>query len=349
MNKKITIVIVTYNARHYLPDCFDSLERQDYPNDSIKIVVVDNNSTDSTVGYIKERMPHAKVIENRKNVGFAAANNQGYFLAKKNKSDYLVLLNQDTIVERGWLTRLIKVIEGNKEIAAVQPKILLHPETDKINSFGNSIHYLGFAFCNHYREKDNKGITSLFELPYPSGAAVLLRMSALQKVGLFDDRLFMYHEDVDLGWRLRLAGYRVMLDPLAVVYHKYSYSKAKYKMYYMDRNRLVVMLQNYRIMTILVLLPMLLLMELGIVLFSIKGGWFREKIRGWVWVITHLSSIMSARINTQFKIRKVRDREVINLFVSSIKFQEIDNPILKYIMNPLMIAYWLVVRWIIFW
>ncbi len=349
MNKKITIVIVTHNARHFLPDCLHSLEQQDYPSNLVRVVIIDNNSTDSTVGYIREKFPQIKVISNRQNVGFATANNQGYFLAEKSKSDYLVLLNQDTIVKRNWLSHMIKISENNPKIVAVQPKLLLYPETNKINSFGNSIHYLSFAFCNFYRHQDNLGISEYFDIPYASGAAVLLKMSALQKTGLFDDKLFMYHEDVDLGWRLRLAGYRIVLDPLSVVYHKYSYSKAKYKFYYMDRNRWIVLLQNYRLMTIILILPMLLVMEFGIILFSIKNGWFREKMKGYLWILSHWPAILSQRIKVQFKIRKVKDRAVVKFFVGDINSQEVDNLLLRYGINPIMRLYWFVVKQIIFW
>jgi GT2 family glycosyltransferase len=349
MNKKITIVIVTYNSRQHLPDCLGSLERQNYDKSLIKIVVVDNHSTDSSVGYIKETFPSVKIVENRTNFGFAKANNQGYYLANKNKSDYLVLLNDDVIVEKNWLSKLVDLSESDKSIAAVQPKILLNQNRDRINSLGNSTHYLGFAYCNHYNEEDKKGKMAPFQLPYASGAAVLLRMSALEKTGLFDDSFFMYHEDVDLGWRLNLAGYKVMLEPASVIYHKYSYSKAKYKFYHMDRNRLIVILQNYRVLTLLLFLPMFLVMELGIILFSIKNGWFKEKIKGWGWILTHLPHILSQRLNVQFKIRQVKDRKIIRLFVSTIRFQEIDNPLLKYIVNPLMKIYWFVVKWIVIW
>ena len=349
MAKKITVIIVTHNSRIKLPDCLASLERQNYPKDLVKIIVIDNNSTDSTVGYVKEKYPKIKLIANQKNLGFAAANNQGYYLAKKNDSDYLFLANDDIILEANCLSHLMKVMASQDKIAAVQPKILLYPEKDKINSFGNSIHYLGFAFCNYYKCQDNLGITRPFATPYPSGAAVLIKLSALEQVGLFDERLFMYHEDVDLGWRLNLAGYKVLLDPLSVVYHKYNYSKAKYKFYYMDRNRLVVLLQNYRVLTILLILPILLFMEIGIILFSLKNGWFKEKIKGYFWLLSHWPSILSRRLDTQFKIRKVKDREVVKLFVASIKFQEIDNLLLKFIINPLMQIYWFIIRRIIFW
>jgi GT2 family glycosyltransferase len=213
---------------------------------TLSFLVIDNNSSDSTIEYVKNTYPKVKIIPNRKNRGFAEANNQGYYLAKKQKSDYLVLLNQDTIVEPNWLSHMVGVAENDKKIGAIQPKILLYPEKNLINSFGNSIHLLGFAYCNKYRYQDQPGLVQPFELPYASGAACLLKMSVLEKTGLFDDRLFMYHEDVDLGWKIRLAGYKVMIDPLAVIYHKYNYSKATYKFYYMDRNRWIVILKNYK-------------------------------------------------------------------------------------------------------
>ncbi len=349
LNKKITIVIVTYNARQYLPDCLSSLAAQDYPKELVNIIVVDNHSTDSTVGYIRERYPLIKVIENRRNAGFAEANNQGWFLAEKKKADYLVLLNQDTIVAPNWLLRLVKTAESSKKIAMVQPKLMLYPEKDLINSFGNCLHYLSFGFTDQYRKKDDNRDTRPREITYASGAACLIKMSALKKTGLFDSRLFMYHEDADLGWKMRLAGFKVMIDPLAVVFHKYNFSKAKYKFYYMERNRLVVSLQNYKLATLIVFFPMFLFMEAGIIFFSIKNGWFKEKMRGYGWIFLHLPSILAHRLRIQFKIRKVKDREILKHFLGSIKFQEIDNPLLRYFANPIMEAYFWLAKKVIFW
>ena len=351
LNRKIIIVIVTHNGRHYLPDCLASVFRSNYNKNLFEVIAVDNNSTDSTVGYIREAYPQIKVIVNTENKGFAEANNQGYLLAQKKQANYLVLLNQDTIVDSKWLARIVQTAEKSHWVAAVAPKILLYPEKDLINSYGNSIHYLGFAFCSKYREKNSQTNADSFVAPYPSGAAVLLKMSALEKIGgLFDKRLFMYHEDVNLGWRLRLAGYRILVDPLAVVYHKYNYSKAKYKFYYMERNRWILLLQNYRVLTLVLLLPMLLAMELGQLLYSLKNGWFKEKIKSWGWILTHGPSIISERVEVQFKIRKkVTDREILRLFVGAIKFQEVKYPLLTYVGNPLMEAYFWLVKKIVFW
>lgn len=348
-NPKITIVIVSHNARHYIQDCLESIYYQNYPRQCYRVVLVDNNSADSTVGFVKEMFPWVKVIENRTNRGFAEANNQGYFLARKNQADYLVLLNQDTIVSREWLRHLVDLAESKPKTAAFQPKLLLYPETTKINSFGNRIHFLGFAYCDKYRWPDRERQTAPFDIAYPSGAACLLRMSALAEVGLLDERLFMYHEDVDLGWRLRLAGYRVLFDPLAVVYHKYSFSKAKYKFYYMERNRLIVCLETYRVATLIILFPAWLVMELGLLAFALKNHWLKEKLKGYRWILFHWPSIFSRRLDYQFKFRRVKDRQLIRLFTGSIEFQEVSYFPLTYVVNPLMEAYLWLVKKIIFW
>ncbi|MFA6593832.1 MAG: glycosyltransferase family 2 protein [Candidatus Buchananbacteria bacterium] len=346
-NKKIVIGIVTYNSRHKIADCLNSVNRQNYPRELVQVAVVDNNSNDSTKDYLAEAWPQVTVIANNNNTGFAAANNQIYAFAK-GQADYLVLLNDDTIVEPNWLTRLVNAALSDDKIAAVQSKLLLYPEKNLVNSLGNSIQFLGFAFCNHYREPDNHDYTALFDLPYASGAAVLLKLSALEEIGLFDEKLFMYHEDVDLGWRLRLLGYRAVIDPLSVVYHKYNYSKAKYKFYYMDRNRWIVLLKNYRLATIILLAPMLLIMEFGITLYSIKNGWFKEKLKGWAWLIKNLGYVLSERKKIQ-GLRQTSDRKILNLFVGSITNQEVENKLLSWIANPLMEIYFLLIRLVVFW
>ena len=260
--------------------------------------------------------------------------------------DYLVLLNDDTIVEPDWLARLITLAESDEKIAAVQAKLLLWPERTLINSYGNALHFLGFGYCNLYRQPDRAGES--FEVPYPSGGAVAIKMSALEKIGLFDNQLFMYHEDVDWGWRLRLIGYKILLEPKAIVYHKYNFTKASYKYYYMERNRLMVVMKNFKLATLIIFLPMGLLMELGIFFFAIKNGWIKEKFSGYWWLVKNLSYILAERRKIQ-KSRVIKDREILKLFTGMIKFQDVDNLILTKLANPLLAAYFWLCKKIIFW
>ncbi|MFA5020598.1 MAG: glycosyltransferase family 2 protein [Patescibacteria group bacterium] len=344
--KRVAIAIITYNSADKLPDCLASIARQDYPAELVDLIIVDNNSTDNSLELAIKSPISARIIRNSINSGFAAANNQAYELARELKDDYLALLNDDTIVDPAWLSRLIDLAESDAKIAAVQAKLLLWPEQDLINSYGNALTFLGFGYCNDYRQKDKAG--EPFEVPYPSGGAAVIKLSALAEIGLFDAELFMYHEDVDLGWRLRLSGYKVMLEPRAVVYHKYSFAKAAYKYYYMERNRLAVVLKNFRWPTLLLLCPAFKLMELGLCFYAVKNGWWREKLRGYFWVIKNWRHLAVERRKIQ-KLRRVGDREILSLFSAAIKFQDVDNQILIKLVNPLMSGYFWLIKRIIFW
>ncbi len=351
--KKIAIAIVAYNSVEKLPDCLASLAVQDYPAESIEFIFVDNASTDNSLEIINNFFPLARVIKNQNNIGFAGGNNQAYELANDLNVDYLVLLNDDTIVDPAWLKNLIALAETDPQIGAVQAKLLLWPEKNLINSYGNALTFLGFGYCNDYRQPDKSGLPAgqagdPFEVPYPSGGAAAIKMRALEKIGLFDDKLFMYHEDVDLGWRLRLLGYKVLLNPQAVVYHKYSFAKASYKYYYMERNRLFVTLKNFRWPTLLIFYPAFKLMELGLCFYAVKNGWGREKIRGYFWLIKNWRYLFLQRQKIQ-KLRQVSDQEILRLFTASIKFQDINNPLLSKFVNPIMEAYFWLAKKMIFW
>lgn len=343
---KVAIAIVTYNSAKKLPDCLSSLKKTNYPPELIDIIVVDNNSEDNSIAVVKEYFPSVRLIANKDNRGFASANNQAYEAAKSLGVDYLVLLNDDTIVDSLWLAKMIETAESDNHVAAVQAKLMLYPEKNLINSYGNALTFLDFGYCNDYRSPDKTG--EAIEVAYPSGAAVAIKMSALESIGLFDESFFMYHEDVDLGWRLRLIGYKIMMEPNAVVYHKYSFGKASYKYYHMERNRQIVALKNYKLATLLIFFPPWLIMELGLIFFAAVNGWLKEKLQGYAWIIKNAGKIKAARQAIQ-KQRVVSDRKILKLFVSGIKFQDVDNPILKYLVNPFMFIYLSLAKIIIFW
>lgn len=344
--KKIALAIITYNSEKKLPDCLASLAKQDYPKELVDLIIIDNNSIDQSAAIAKQSPISARLLENSENAGFAKANNQAYELARELGDDYLVLLNDDTIVEPDWLSKLIALAESDEKIGAVQAKLLLWPEKGLINSYGNALTFLGFGYCNLYRQPDKAGRP--FEVPYPSGGVVAIKMPALEKIGLFDDALFMYHEDVDLGWRLRLTGWKIMLEPAAVVYHKYSFAKASYKYYYMERNRFYVSRKNFKIATLILFFPAHLAMELGLFFFAAKNGWLKEKLRGYFWFFRNLPLVLKRRREIQ-RLRTVGDKEIIRLFSASIKFQDIDNPVLAKLVNPAMEAYFWLAKKVIFW
>ena len=348
MNSKVLIIIIVHNGAEYLGDCFSSLSKITYPKGNFKILVIDNGSNDSSVDHIKKNWTEITLIENRENLGFAQANNIGMQYGIKNNFDHVYLLNQDTVVEPNFLEEAVKLAESNPKIGAVQSKLLLYHNQGKINSIGNEIHFLGFAFAGGYQQPDfamePKDIT------YPAGASVLIKISALKDIGLFNSEFFMYHEDVDLGWRLWLMGYKVMLAPQSIVYHKYEFSRSIKKYYYMERNRYLTILQNYRFLTLLLISPACLIMDIAMFFYSFFAGWWHEELKVWDYFLKPSSWRQIFRNRAQIqKNRRVGDRIVVRRFVGKIEFQDLENPILRYIANPILNWYWQVIKRLIWW
>ena len=349
MMPKIAIIIVTYNARAYLPDLVKSLAKLVYDFKAYRVVVVDNASTDETLAYWRAHYPRAYLLPQKINLGFAGGNNVGLRWARANGFDYAFLLNQDTIADPHCLRELVAVGERYPKAGAIQAKILLHPSTTHINSRGNAIHFLGYGYAMGYKEKNHRGVPDQ-RVAYASGAAVMLKMKIIKEIGFFDERFFMYHEDLDLGWRLLLRGYQSWLAAKAVVYHKYEFSRSIKKYYYMERNRHLTILQNYKRLTLLVILPAWLLMEVGSLFFAFRGGWWRSKLNAYAYFLSPKVWRVTWRIRRQRqKTRVVLDREIAPYFTGAILSQEIQNPLLVYVVNPLFNFYWSLLKKIMFW
>jgi len=225
---KISINIVTYNGIKYIPFCIKSIIDQNYKD--FEIVVVDNNSIDGTKEYIKANYPFIKLIENKENMGFSYANNQAI---QVNDSEYILITNQDIILENNFLEIIINFADNNKEYASFGGKLKKmrpdgHGQFEKLNIIDSLYldHTLGYKFINFGEgfddsEKFNKDI-DIFGI---SGALVMYRRSAIEKIKhgkyeYFDNDFFMYKEDIDLAWRLQNAGYKAIYLHEAIAYHE---------------------------------------------------------------------------------------------------------------------------------
>ena len=346
--ERVLVLVLSYNGSRYLGDCLSSLRQTLYPKDAFEILVVDNGSTDDSVALIRRDWPEVRIIENGKNLGFAGGNNIGLIYAVERDFDYVYLLNQDTVVTPGFLVETVKAAGTDPAIGAIQSKLLLFDDPGRINTIGNEIHYLGFGFAGGYRTLDRDLDTA--EIPYGSGACVLLRVSALKDVGLFNEDFFLYQEDLDLGWRLRLAGYRILRAPRSVVYHKYEFSRHPKKYYYLERNRHLILLQNYKPATWLVIGIPLLVMQIGVFFYSLIAGFWREELKVYAYFchVENWRKALATRRQVQKK-RRVADRDVVKFFTGKVEFEDLRNPILKYIANPIFNAYWQVAKRLIQW
>ena len=217
---KVSIIIINWNGLEDTIECLESLEKITYPN--YEVVLVDNGSEGRDAKVLKERFgSYIKLIENDSNYGFAEGNNIGISYALQNSNpDYILLLNNDTVVDAHFLSELVKTAESGEKIGAVQSKILRKDNPNMIDSAGQEIFSDGSARDIGFNSIDDGRFDSIHEIFGPCAAAALYKSLVLRNVGLLDKRFFILGEDVDLSWRLRLYGYSTLFVPSSLVYHK---------------------------------------------------------------------------------------------------------------------------------
>lgn len=329
----VSIIIPSYNGKSYLEDCLFRLSQQTY--DRFEVLVVDNGSTDGSACWVRERYPRVKVIENRQNLGFSRAVNQG---ARASLGDYLVILNNDTEPEAGWLEALVRFAVSRSDFGSCQSKVLLFEDKGLVNTIGNKIFFLGHGWSGGYREPASR-YPSVEEVTYCSGASMMIRRDLFEHVGYMDDEeVFMYHDDLDLGWRLLSYGYKNFLVPESVVYHKYRFNRNPGKYYFLEVSRYVCIIKYYQLKTLLVLSPIMLLYEAGLILLSLSGGWLPEKLKADWYIIANFGRLLRKRKQAQ-SCRKVSDLALSSYFSGSVCFAGVDSPLLR-LVNPVFDFYW---------
>ena len=245
-----SVIVLNWNGRHLLEECLSSIGSQTFRD--FETIVVDNGSTDGSVDWVKERWAESvSTVALPSNLGFAGGNNAGIRLAR---GRYVILLNNDTAVEPGWLAALAEAVRRHPHAGMFTPKILNYYRRDEIDNTGHLIYPDGMARGRHRLEKDDGRFDEEGEVLSPSGCAGCYSRRMLDEIGLLDDAFFAYGEDVDLGLRGRWAGYKCFYVPAAVVYHKYSATTGTYspqKAFLAERNRLWLLFKNFPAVDIL--------------------------------------------------------------------------------------------------
>lgn len=303
-SKQASIIIVGYNGLAYLEKCLNALQKEVEAHQS-EVILIDNASTDGGPDFVEQHYPDVRLIRNKNNIGFAAGCNQG---ARYAQGEALVFLNQDTEVLPGWLSQLLRPLFEDKRVALVTSKLLLMSQPDKINACGQNVHFTGLAFTRGFLDHSNQ-YPEASNVSAVHGASFSIRQQIWQELGGFDEDFFMYYEETDLSWRAQLAGYNCLYVPTSISYHDYRLGKpSRLGLYYLKRNRIIMLLKNWRWQTILLLSPSLLLAELidwGHALLIGQAGW-QAKLAAYRSIVTNFAKIMHARQEAQSK-RKVGD------------------------------------------
>ena len=297
MLPKVSIVIVNYNCEDII-ECIKSVKDNNYPKNSMEIIVVDNNSTDGSVIKIKRSSLDVKLISLDKNYGYGIGCNYG---AKYSHGKYLVFLNPDSLVDKNWLQNLVNIMESEKTIGTVTSKIMYYYNKKKINSLGCFLSI--FGICGSLTSPDYVGMpfTTNFDVFAPSGASFIIEKETFRKISGFDENLFLYSEDVDIGWRVLTLGLRNVVSTSSIMYHKTessTLSKKKYFYFYNTRNNLLIIVKNATFPYIIPMLTFSFFIHLVRFLVYIVVGRISHAmatLKGIFWIFGNLNKVIEMR------------------------------------------------------
>jgi len=283
---KVFIIILNWNGRADTIECLESLRKIGYRD--YKIVVVDNGSTDGSADVIpKKYFQDVAFIETKKNLGFAGGNNIGINYALENDAEFILLLNNDTIVEPDFLTELVKAAQADDKIGIVGPMINFYDNRDTIWFGGGKINWLKTkgSHVSYGLQTTRSPLTagSDYSTGYLTGCCLLIKRKVIEKIGFLSEDYFLYYEDTDWCLRSRQAGFETVLAPAAKIYHKQSRSAQEFSypyVYYHSRNGLILGSKFGPRFLIYLLSAWIFLKQMVKLVLGYKKNWARPVMRG---------------------------------------------------------------------
>ncbi|MDO4477818.1 MAG: glycosyltransferase family 2 protein [Lachnospiraceae bacterium] len=277
---RVSIVIPNYNGAVYLRDCLDAVRLQN--GEKPRVIVVDNGSEDDSLRLLAEEYPEVELIRFESNTGFCGAVNAG--ITASEEQDYVILLNNDTVVDPDFTRALTAAMDADPRIFSAQAKMVSMQDPSVIDDAGNYYCALGWAFARGKGKKDGDRYNRPRNLFSCCAGAAIYRKCILDEIGLFDENHFAYLEDTDIGWRARIAGYRNVYAPQALVRHVGSASSGSiynlFKVRNSSRNSVYIIGKNMPLLQVIVNLPLLVPGFLVKALFFARKGWGKEYIAG---------------------------------------------------------------------
>ena len=303
----ITAVLVSYDETpQQLRAAVDSLLAQ--TRAPAEILIIDNNPGRSSAPELRDYAPEVRLIEPGSNIGYAPAIN---LAAERASGDYVLTLNPDAHVERECLERMSAVADCDSQILLVGAQVLLEDGVTR-NAGANPMHPTGISPAGGFGEPREQGEPR--DVAVVSGACCLIRRNAFLSLGGFVDEFFVFYDDPDMGWRALIAGMRVVYCPDAAALHGYDFERrGRRKWFLLERNRLFSLLANYEARTLVLLGPLLIATELGLLGVAAYGGWLPQKLQTYASVFALRKRLAEQRRAVRASRRR-SDGEVLELF-----------------------------------
>jgi GT2 family glycosyltransferase len=310
---KTMVVIPNWNGADLIGECLDSLLKQ---TAETQVVVVDNGSVDASIEVIENKYPSVHLIKLPNNTGFAGGVNTGIRYALAAGTDAVALFNNDAAANKNWLKELVTTLEESPKIGIATCK-LLHTDKVYFDSTGDFYNVWGLPFPRGRGETDRGQYDAKEFVFSASGGASLYRSKMLQEIGVFDERFFAYFEDVDIGFRAQLAGWKISYNPKAITYHQISATSSKlgdFAYYHMAKNYYYLYFKNMPSILFWKYLPKFTYRRLRSVASSVKSGRFHIQLRAICTAIIHMPGLFVDRYRIQ-SARKVPVSYIDNLLV----------------------------------
>lgn len=316
MKPEVSYLIVCFDSENYIIKCINSILNQSHKN--YEIIIIDNNSQDNTISIIKDlsmKNEKIKIITNPKNIGYgnAIAN-----ALKDSNGEFLAILNADVILDEQWTSNLLKIFRSDENIMLASGKILF--PNDELQSTGGMMDKYGAVLQRESKIFYTRKVKDTSYFFYTDGSSFMVRRNIFDEIS-FDPNLFMYYEDVDLSWKIRMLGYKIGHAPEAVSYHDMGHSDSDMsvsKFYYIIRNRIYVCQKNYSLKNVICRIPgALCLIFLNAIFYDIKKtpkGYTGAFLKALAWNLSNLGYTLKEqkRLRT---INKISDSELDNYII----------------------------------
>jgi len=338
--EKVTIAVITYNGEHLLQECLSAIKSQDYPE--YEIMVIDNNSTDHSVDLVREKFPEVKILQMKENRGPNPARNVAIL---KSDTSYTLLVDDDAVLTPQCLRILMKTMKEYSNVAICNPRIVLYDDRTRIQYDGSRLCYIGAVIARNSGASIQQASKTTIPVSVVSGLTMLVKRDKALQIGLFDEDYFFGWDDADFSLRMTISGFKCLHVPQAVVYHKLK-KRGLSKAFYQIRNRWYLILKSYSSRTLFLLWPILLVYELGLLLFLTMKGVLFEYLKANLAVIKNFGKLMKKRRKIQ-ALKKISDGEVLcagDFYIREDLMEKRYLKLGKNILNHVFNLYWKVIK-----